>query len=322
MSHSDNAGFAAEPQGADPSRPRGNRVLVIALVSATIALVTVPIVVGEWPHERARWQAAKAIEAYVNGDLSEALVKIEQAIELDPNSSALYRYRAALRLDAKEYEGSLADLNRAIQLAPRNAVLYMERSVVYQHLGRHELAVADWDKVVQLNKGRDIFFVKPFIIRSRGGAIELLNARAYARAVGNMQLEDALADVNSAIEKYGKNAAFRDTRGFIHYRLGVAAAGNGAEARKHFEAAREDLEAAVPTAEEDLAFMQQNSEERGKRMFDVRDLPFHIEQAKQTVAVLRYHRGLLYQAMGESKLAEDDFRRVTELGYEPNDDLF
>ena len=40
------------------------------------------------------------------------------------------------------------------------------------------------------------------------------------------------------------------------------------------------------------------------------------------MAVIRYHRGLLYEAMGQTEAAERDFRRVRELGYEPGPQLF
>jgi hypothetical protein len=42
----------------------------------------------------------------------------------------------------------------------------------------------------------------------------------------------------------------------------------------------------------------------------------------RNVAVIRYHRGQVLQAMGHTAEAAKDFRRVRELGFEPGPQLF
>ena len=43
---------------------------------------------------------------------------------------------------------------------------------------------------------------------------------------------------------------------------------------------------------------------------------------QRSIAVLHYHRGLVYERLGRQDEADADYRRVRELGFEPGDDLF
>ena len=73
----------------------------------------------------------------------------------------------------------------------------------------------------------------------------LFNHRAYARAVFNVELDEALKDVEQAIAWSGKspNAAFIDTRGYVYFRLGRydEALAVADEARQIFEQHGEQL---------------------------------------------------------------------------------
>jgi tetratricopeptide (TPR) repeat protein len=166
--------------------------------------------------------------------------------------------------------------------------------VALQHLGRHAESIADWEKLVKLRADA--------AARRRA---EALNGLAYARAVAQTDLDQALREVEQALQLVGDNPAMLDTRGYIQVLRG------------DLEAAKTDLEVAVAGVEQQLQKATATPDYVDRREYE-RDL----RNLKQSVAVIRYHRALLCDQLGQAEPAAADRRRVRELGFEPNDDLF
>ena len=57
-------------------------------------------------------------------------------------------------------------------------------------------------------------------------------------------------------------------------------------------------------------------------IIDLRISKLQSQTERQAFAVVVYHRGLIYEAIGETDAAQADFDRVRELGFEPNENLF
>ena len=107
-------------------------------------------------------------------------------------------------------DASIDYLNRAIEWSPNNIQHYNVRAEMFQRLGRHEEAIRDHDRIVEISRP------------SNQVQLSLaLNGRAYARAIGQLELNDALEDIELAIASDSQvYAAFLDTRGYIYYLLG------------------------------------------------------------------------------------------------------
>ena len=60
----------------------------------------------------------------------------------------------------------------------------------------------------------------------------------------------------------------------------------------------------------------------GLGVLDKRSEQLQFQRHAESVAVIRYHRALILEMLGEPELAEQDLQRVVELGFEPGDDLF
>jgi tetratricopeptide (TPR) repeat protein len=124
----------------------------------------------------------------------------------------------------------------------------------------------------------------------------LLNQRAYIRALANAEAKDkeelqaGLADVNRALEMAPKHAAFVDTRGYLLHLLG-----------DQHKALREMDRAIELTFE-----VQQRSYHRDPQRF------------REDLAVMHFHRGLVYEALGHHDQASEDFQRAEKLGYNPD----
>jgi hypothetical protein len=93
-----------------------------------------------------------------------------------------------------------------------------------------------------------------------------------------------------------------DTRGYIHFRRG------------DLTAAEADLNLAVDRTEQDY-----QGEERTRHR---REFNQPLDRLRKSLAVIRYHRALVFDALGQSKKAEADRRRVRELGFAPAPSLF
>ena len=89
---------------------------------------------------------------------------------------------------------------------PTHILALLNRSQAFQHLGLHKEAIRDWKKLVELGRSAP----------DHQRAV-LLNGLAYAQALGNVELKEALENIIQAINLAGENAAMLDTRGYIHF---------------------------------------------------------------------------------------------------------
>jgi tetratricopeptide (TPR) repeat protein len=137
-----------------------------------------------------------------------------------------------------------------------------------------------------------------------------LNGYAYARGLANRDIDEALVDIDEALRRAGEDYHMIDTRGYLYYRRG------------DYDLALRDLDRAVEGAHEDYQKWVAATREGGFGLPDPREQQLQSRKMAQVLAVVVYHRGLCHQARGAEELAEKDFQRVRELGFEPGDALF
>jgi tetratricopeptide (TPR) repeat protein len=122
--------------------------------------------------------------------------------------------------------------------------------------------------------------------------------------------DEYLATLSQAATTY---AAYIDTRGYVHYRLGDN------------EAALRDLTTAVELADASSEYLQQSPAFRAFVANKTTPAEVRYEQRHhwdKSRAVLHYHRALVLQELGQSEQADADLRCVHELGAEPGPKLF
>lgn len=285
------ASLADSEEDTGPRKSKWTRRLVIL---GTLALVLGPLLCAWFPKEISRWYEASAIENYDAGDLEGATEDLDRALDWDPENPSAYRQRAEWRLDDGDYAGALEDCNHALEVSADDTRTLLQRSLAHQHLGQHAEAIEDWKKLAELHENS-----------SAANRATVLNGLAYARALGNTELNEALADVEKALEIEGDNAAMLDTRGFIHY------------LRNDMKSAKRDMDASVEGLDADLQEARDPHRAVNQREFQRR-----LKLANHNEAVIRYHRALVNDKVGETEQAEQDRQRVRDLGYEPNEKLF
>ncbi|HRX81325.1 MAG TPA: hypothetical protein P5307_19785 [Pirellulaceae bacterium] len=269
--------------------PRG--VLFLLLVIG----VAVPIVLYWLPAERATWQIAAAQAKWLDDDLPGAISILEIAAEEFPDTPAVYEQRLQFYFEAKQFDNALADAEKLVALTPKSPSALGLKSQALHHLGKHDKAIEVCKEILRLAQEEWI-----------GSAAQALNSLAYAQAIGDTQLEEALKNINESLRLAGDNPALLDTRGYVKYRLGDS------------KAAKEDIERAVEHWEQLVAYQEAQS------LPSVRSYQSETDRAsyQQALAVMLYHRALVYDRLKMHDQAKVDRERVRNLGYEPNDQLF
>jgi len=211
-----------------------------------------------------------------------------------PLEIANWFHAAALEANlAGNLDASIDYLNRAIEWSPNSTQHYNVRAEMFQRLGRHEEAIRDHDRIVEISRP------------SNQVQLSLaLNGRAYARAIGQLELNDALEDIELAIASDSQvYAAFLDTRGYIYYLLG------------DMDAAEQDLKQATEIAvkEHSIALEQIH-------YIEFPDAIWQKNQRKKSdhyLAVFYHHLGLVYDKQQRPSLAERYLTLGDALGYDP-----
>jgi len=285
---------SAPPPETLPEEPsefgarRTRRWLWFALLAALCIFGSSVLFSGGFNRAVGLWWIVKADQCYREDDLDGALNALNRAAARLPDDALIYDNRGQVRLELNDLTGALEDYNELIDLNPDFFGGYAGRGAVYQRLGRFREAIDDFTRAIALRPESDP---------------TQLNNRAYARALGNMELEAGMADIEKALELANEaNAAYLDTRGYLHYRLG------------HYDAALEDLNEAVALSESeaqriaDASANDKKESARGKRLERL---------AREELAVLLHHRSLVHAALGNEEQAADDARRAEELGFDP-----
>ncbi|MFO0821377.1 MAG: hypothetical protein U1A77_25765 [Pirellulales bacterium] len=295
--HSDERPPSGSGTGA-MGRKWTTRVVILLFV----LLVCGPLLFSQFPTEVARWHQAAAVEAFLDGNLDQARQSLAQALEWAPGDVWLLVQRASWERELGNYEQALATCEEALERGDVPLRVYWERSQIYQHMGRWQDAVEDWRKIES-------------IVQQGGVAMSeatVLNGLAYARALANIELDEALRDVNRSLELTGKQAALLDTRGYIHFRRGA------------FESARADLNEAISLleAEQRSGGSQDKTKGRETTHEDPREERRLKKERDHTLAVLLYHRLLILEELEAEVEADMDRKRIVELGFEPSEKLF
>jgi tetratricopeptide (TPR) repeat protein len=141
-----------------------------------------------------------------NGDPAAARADFDAALKLDPKQGDALLARGELRLDAKDDGGATADFDAARQIDPDDLLAI---GAAYAEAGRFEPALAAYDQWIAVNPRA----------QPAAGAF---NGRCWTRVMWGKDLDQALADCDSAVRREGDNPAFLDTRGYAFLRLGQA----------------------------------------------------------------------------------------------------
>ena len=197
-----NESTASQTSNPPQARPRRGpmRWLLLVLVGA----ILVNLIIVRLPNEITRWYEAAAVEAELNDNPVEAERLLTKAIEREPENSYLYHHRAHLRMVHGDPHGAYADCEEAIkrnQIKQNESNYYMLRAQVNFQLKQHSAAVDDFKTVLRLLKKKKQISID---------LVSVYNHLAYTRAVGKIELDEAVRDAELALTASGKEDDFLD----------------------------------------------------------------------------------------------------------------
>jgi len=122
--------------------------------------------------------------------LDDAQAAYTKAIELDPTLAMAYNNRATVWAEQQQFERAIEDFSQAIKLDPRDALACRNRGLAHYDLGRFEAARQDYDASIRIS-GSD-----PTTYLYRGNT--LLDLRLWERALEDfdnaLELDESLPD--------------------------------------------------------------------------------------------------------------------------------
>jgi tetratricopeptide (TPR) repeat protein len=307
------------------------------LIVATFALVLLPPTIGGFPREIARWHLAIA-----NDRLTDAAASFYSGqAEQDPEQLDKW---VQLRKDAME--DADAALEKAAKWAGKTADYFAIRASYHQHEGDIEKEIDSIAMAVRKSPQKWFYLLrladaenrrKNFATAEHYGTLALqvadnanlygpraniLNSLAYARGLAGINLEEALKNIDEAIEIHESMTAnlseaediallmYRDTRGFVLYRLG------------RNEDAKEQFDKIWVHFDEQMKLQFNQVDLLSKSRVDLRTIPGLRLSTKQSFAVIMYHRMLVLDGKKDSDMINTLRRRVLGLGHQPNPNLF
>lgn len=283
----DEAGVAdlAGDSGATMRRIRW--VLRMALVAALVTFIWTHYKVGAKISDRVGlYFGQEAVNLYRRNDLPRALVAADRAVRWSPKNGELLLLRCQLKYVDKNYEGALTDAELVLAHEPLEMQAHRLRRMALHYLRRHrDEAAAATELLEKQLDDRDT----------------LLNDRAYARAQGEFDLEEALKDINEVLKSHPENSAFIDTRGYVLFKLGK------------YDEALKDLEKAI-----DITEAQLGGDDLGLGFRRDRQL----QALEESLGEMIHHRGEVYEKLGEKKKAEADFRAAQRYGFNPSEGVY
>jgi tetratricopeptide (TPR) repeat protein len=136
-----------------------------------------------------------------------ALADFDTAIKLKPDDVPSLIARATLRARRGDSLAAVtADVDAADRVAPKEAAERLAMGELYEYAGQHAAAVAQYWKWIDAHSRDDV------------NMSQVMNLRCRARARWGQELDEALADCNTALKLRPNTAAYFDSRGLVYLR--------------------------------------------------------------------------------------------------------
>lgn len=150
--------------------------------------------------------------------------------------------RGVERAQSGQHVRAIADFGRALRIDPDLVEAYIERGLAHQARGAYESAILDFDAALARDPNSYASSLRVSAVdlmnSARAGELQQLmeaialdpanadlwNNRCWLRAVDGVELEYALGDCDEALRLAPGEAAYHDSRGLVHLKLGDYAA--------------------------------------------------------------------------------------------------
>ncbi|MBI1247124.1 tetratricopeptide repeat protein [bacterium] len=286
----------AAPNPAPPAASTRRSQFILLFV----VLLLIAVYFGfQWfsSESMAHFTWAQAVNAFDAENFDEAKRLAVEAIKLTPDDPQLRLNEAEMYFRLDEETEARKQIEEAIRLGKENPDILRQASFLLSRMGQHDGSLFLADKIVDLAEKRQTVHMH-----------SALNQRAYAIAMAAAedqakpeQIDQGMKDIERAIEIYGEEAGYVDTRGYLKVFAG------------DLDGAVKDLDAAITSLEnqrsEMIAKLTPQQVANPSESFTFVD-----NQLKQVLAVLYAHRAAAYEKLGKPDQAKEDQERAENYG--------
>ena len=197
-------------------------------------------------YDKAEHKANKAFELYENGKETDALVELEEALEINPSNSS-WHFNKALVLDAKGlFEEAVKEYETALHLSPNDLEILNSLAVDYTRTGQYDLAIETFEQIESLDPKYEPCYCNRIITYTEMGQHDLAEQMFYLAQqistdcalcyynIGNSLF--ARKAYKKAIRCWLKTAELEPSHPQINYRIAQAywSEGDSQRCRQHF----------------------------------------------------------------------------------------
>jgi len=197
-------------------------------------------------YDDAEHKAHKAYELYENGDVSQALLELDNAISINPANSS-WHFNKALTLDSMGcFEEAIKEYKIALELNPSDVEMLNSLAVDYTRTGYYDLAIETFEQAQEIDPMFEPCYCNRIITYTEMEKHELAEQMFYLAQqidqdcpicyynIGNSLF--IRGDYKRAISCWRKTAVLEKTHPQINYRIaqGYWADGDLESAKEHF----------------------------------------------------------------------------------------
>lgn len=241
------------------------------------------------PQSMAQWKWASAVDAMEKDDFEQAKQLADEALAWDPKNAELRLHIAEMYYRRDETTEARKQIEEAIALGKNDPAVITRAGFLLSRMGQHDGALLLSDRLVDIAEKEKTIHLH-----------QALNQRAYAIAMAAgdeaatpEQIAQGMKDIDLAIEYYGDDASYVDTRGYLKVFAG-------------------DLKGAVQDLDSAIKFYENGRSELLAKLSpeEVENMPsgvvFVDDQLKEVLSVLYSHRALAHEKLGNEKEAKQD----------------
>ena len=294
--------------------PKESRLVRSVAIVFVASFAVLPMVLFGCSPEWARWDASQANAFFKQGETSDALYQLRDAIGKSPRDPVIKLTLAQRLIELEEPQESLVLCAEVLEAYPDNMHAMQVKSYAQQRIGdfeaalKTEMEIEDWLRVY------------------RGDS--RLNEMAYARGLANKDLPLAKAGIETAIAKYNRAVGWRGDKELpIDFRIKATVLASLVS--RSCEMQDESLQVLsrqvvfyrkkVDTLRGDLAeivYQQAGIAFPVREGFSGRDQRRELRVAEIQLATLLSCRALLLQDLGERERCRSDRLEVQTIGYQ------
>lgn len=291
-------GSSRKREFSDSGQRWKRRIIWLGIIGVVVGLLLSSFSQPLW-EMYADMRTQMGLRSFYDHNFEEAREHLDAALWADPTQLAARVYRGKTLYALQELDAAHADLTIGIESKNRQAKLMSleTRAWIYYRQQRAKEALRDADEAVNME------------VNNPGAR----NGRAYLCALLGQNLKTGLDDINLALRQEPDNAAYLDTRGYLLFKQG------------EYDEALVDLDRAIQAIESEyLGYQQEQKRSNPGRRRNMTREQFEgaFKQLRESLGVMYYHRGEVYEALNRPEEAAVDKNRGVEFGYNPAAGVF